>query len=103
MYHDVVRSSAFQLLKPTAKCLLVWLNDLYIPGSRECIAGSVKQVATWIGCNKDTAGKAFRQLESAGFIQLVEHHNWQQRRARVWRLTFRKFNGREPTDEWKDV
>ena len=103
MYHDVTRSETFANLKPVSKCLFVLMQDKFIPISREKISVSVVNAAKWIGCNKDTAGKAFRELETAGFIELVEHHLWQQRKARVFRLTWRQFDGKEPTDEWKDV
>jgi hypothetical protein len=102
-YHDVTRSKQFLRLKPVSKCLVFQLNGAYIPISRENISVSVVNAAKWIGCNKDTAGKAFKELESAGFIKLIEHHIWQRCKARVYRLTWRQFKGREPTDEWKDA
>lgn len=103
MYHDVSKSKEFKRLKPVSKCLLFLMQDVFIPEYREKVSVSVVNAAKWIGCNKDTAAKAFKQLESAGFIRLLEYHQWQQRKARVYRLTWRKFEGREPTDEWKDV
>lgn len=102
-YHEVAKSEVFIGLRPVAKCLLFQLNSLYIPIHREEISVSVVNAAKWIKCNKDTASKAFKELERAGFIDLIEHHLWQQRKARVYRLTFRTFKGREPTDEWKYV
>jgi hypothetical protein len=102
-YHDLTRSKQFLRLKPVSKCLIFQLNDAYIPISRENISVSVVNAAKWIGCNKDTAAKAFKELESAGFIKLLEHHIWQRCKARVYRLTWRQFKGREPTDEWKDA
>jgi hypothetical protein len=102
-YHDLTRSKEFLRLKPVSKCLIFQLNDAYIPISRENISVSVVNAAKWIGCNKDTAAKAFKELESAGFIKLLEHHIWQRCKARVYRLTWRQFKGREPTDEWKDA
>ena len=102
-YHDVVRSQSFVRLKPVSKCLLFRLNDAYIPFTREDISISVVNAAKWIGCNKDTASSAFKDLESAGFIILVEHHMWQMRKARVYKLTWRQYRGREPTDEWRDA
>ena len=100
-YHDVVRSEQFLRLKPVAKCLIFLLNDVYIPNLREDISISVVNAAKSIRCNKDTAAKAFKALESAGFIVLKEHHFWQRCKARVYRLTWRQTKGREPTDDWK--
>ena len=102
-FHDVTRSKQFLRLKPVSKCLMFQLNDAYIPVSREDISVSVVNAAKWISCNKDTAAKGFKELETAGFIKLIEHHMWQRCKARVYRLTWRQFKGREPTDEWKDA
>lgn len=103
MYHDVFRSKAFESLKPQSKCLFFLMQDNFIPDSRERISVSVMNAAKRIRCHKDTAAMAFKQLESFGFIRLLEHHQWQKCKARVYRLTWRQFEGREPTDEWKDV
>ena len=102
-YHDVARSIQFLSLKPVSKCLILKFNNAYIPVSRENISVSVVNAAKWIGCNKDTAAKAFKELESARFTTLIEHHIWQRFKARGYRLTWRQFEGREPTDDWKDA
>ena len=100
-HHEIFESDAFRSLDCTARSLLFELLRHYVPSSNEKVYLSVRNAASRLRVNKDTAGKAFSKLRDRGFIVLINHALWQQRLSRIWRLTWQPFKGREPTDDWR--
>jgi DNA-binding MarR family transcriptional regulator len=97
---QVYDSPAYTSLSCTERAVLADLNYVYAPGSRELIAMSVRQIAAKVRINKDTAAKSLKRLAEVGFIEVVEESNWINGRARIYRLTFKPYKGRNPSDEW---
>ena len=61
---------------------------------------SARRLASCIGINMDTAAKALRRLIKVGLVDIVSESMWVYGRARAYRLTFRPYEGRIPTDDW---
>ena len=101
VHHEMFDSDAYRSLDCKSRCLLHELIRLYVPGFNEEVFLSVRDAATRICVNKDTVGSAFHELADRGFIVLLKHHIFIQRKCRKWRLTFEAFKGREPTDDWR--
>ena len=100
-HHEIFESDAFRSLDCTARSLLFELLRKYVPSNNEEVYLSVRNAASRLRVNKDTASKAFSKLSDRGFIVMTNHALWQQRLSRKWRLTSQPFKGREPTDDWR--
>jgi len=61
----------------------------------------VTQVTQSLKCSRSTASALFKELQSYGFIAIVDEADFYANKARSWRLTFRPFLNREPTNDWK--
>ena len=96
----VYTSPAFTSLSCTERAVLLQLVFHYVPKSSERIVMSSRQLASCIGINKDTAAKALRRLVDVGLIDVVSESKWIYSLARVYRLTFKPYQNRIPTDEW---
>ena len=102
IFHEMFESDAYRSLNCVERCLLSELISLQIPGFREDVFLSTRHAARRLGVHPDTGRKAFHTLARKGFIKLTRGELWQARMAREWRLTFRSYRGREPSDEWRD-
>lgn len=96
----VYESPAFRSLSCTDRSVLLDLICIYVPGKREAIAMSARRLAANIGINKDTAAKSLRRLVKVGLIDVVSESMWIYGRARAYRLTFKNYKGRLPSDDW---
>lgn len=104
LHREIIKSAAFHSLSPLGRALyiefeLVWANSRYNNGR---LSISVANAGKRLGVSRDTAGKAFAELASRGFIECANPEQWTQGRAREFRLTTQKHVGREPTDEWRN-
>jgi len=97
---EVIRSGAYLDMSSNAQVLMVHLQDVW-KDYEPVIHYSTRRVVNILGVSAGTASKAFKELEEHGFIQMAEESDWQNGRAREWRLTWLTANGREPTNEWK--
>jgi hypothetical protein len=100
MDRGVYDSPAYTSLSCTERAVLEGLNYYYVPGNREVIAMSARRLAKKVCINKDTAAKSLKRLAEVGFIQVVDESDWINGRARTYRLTFKPYKGRDPSDEW---
>ena len=87
-YEWMLASSAYRSLSCYARCLLVELYRRYNGGNNGEISMSVREAAELLGCNKDTALKAFRELEERGFIKsnVKGAFTLKERHATTWIL-----------------
>lgn len=98
----LVSSTAYLKLTPQAKALMVlmqahWRND-------KPIAYGVREAEEKIACSRKLAMRAFKELETAGFIMMVDCSRWDGRtnsKSKTWRLTWLPFEGRAPTNDWE--
>jgi hypothetical protein len=96
---DMIRSPAYLDLSGNAVKLLILMQCHW--RMHEPIAYSVTEAQNRIGCCRGLAHKAFRELETHGFIRLVLEGHFHKQLARRWRLTYREFNDQKRTDEWQ--
>ncbi len=95
-------SFVYESMPPVAKVLmdllqLQWRND-------KAIAYGVREAAKKIGCQPNTAGKAFSILQERGFIVCENQSLFNSRtgsKTREWRLTWMPFEQKKPTHEWE--
>ena len=96
----VYESAAFKSLSCRDRAALLQILFHYIPNKSELIAMSSRRLALCIGINKDTAAKSLRHLVKVGLLDIVSEADWISGQARKYRLTFKPFKNRTPTDEW---
>ncbi len=103
VYLSILESDAYKSLRPIEKCLL---EEFRIVNFKTRANGrlnlSVEVAAKRLGIAKNTVMPAFHVLEERGFIRCTVGEVYQERLARLWRITFLPWNGREPTDEWRN-
>ena len=88
----VVLSPAYTATPLAARALLIEIAVLYSSKNNGFIGLSVRQGAERLGCSKDTAAKAFRQLEAHGLIRSTRKGKFATKTAPLateWRLTWR--------------
>lgn len=91
LHHELLRSHAWHALKPHERCGYIEVAQLYDGTNNGRLAMSARRLAGLIPCNKDTAGKVLRNLEDAGFIEVVKVGHYtkkrEERMASEYRLT----------------
>lgn len=95
-------SPAYRDLSLPARCLLMEFLAIYTPTRNGRLSISVQRAMDRLGCAKQTAQEAFRELTEHGFIKLNHGEMWQERKAREWILTFEPLNNKEPSDKWQE-
>jgi hypothetical protein len=107
--HEISLSPAYRSLSPNARALLVEFVIMDTGQNNGSFWLSVRDGAARIGLsNKDSAAKAFAELETAGFLRKTKEAHFSIKtadtsRARCWRLTFLYAPGiGARTDEWRD-
>jgi hypothetical protein len=68
--HWMLNSPAWRSLSPIARCVLIELLSIYNGSNNGFIAMSARTAAERVGCVKDTAARAFRELQDKGFIEV---------------------------------
>jgi hypothetical protein len=105
--HEVLLSAAYCSLTPNGRALLVELTAMENGQNNGSLWLSVRDAAARIGLvNKDSAAKAFGELEAAGLLRMTKEAHFSVKtaetsRARCWRLTFLPAIGTGRTDEWR--
>ncbi|MBU2955074.1 hypothetical protein [Marinobacter sp. F3R08] len=102
VYGEWFDSPAYRDLSLPARCLLLEFQHIYRPGRNGRLSISVQRAMERLGCAKQTAQDAFRELTEHGFIKLNHGELWQERKAREWILTFEPINNKEPSDKWQE-
>lgn len=100
-HEEWLSSPAYRDLSCAARCLLDEFLRVYRPGRNGTLSISQRNAASLLGVHKNTATKAFRELDDHGFLVLTQGQYWQEGKAREWHLTIEVHEGREPTDNWK--
>jgi hypothetical protein len=104
LHHWVLDTEAYRSLPAEARSLLVELMRIYNGSNNGRIALGVREAGELCLCSKNTAARAFQQLEDRGFIrcQTTSSFTYKVRRAKEWCLTeFRNdVEGQAPTKEF---
>jgi hypothetical protein len=61
--HWMLNSPAWRSLSPVARCVLIELLSIYNGANNGFIAMSARTAGERVGCVKDTAARAFRELQ----------------------------------------
>jgi hypothetical protein len=87
--HWMLRSPAWRLLSPVARCVFLELAVLYNGGNNGRLALSARDAAERVGCSKNTAGRAIVELCQKGFAEVAQrgHFDRKSRHASEYRLT----------------
>jgi DNA-binding transcriptional MocR family regulator len=72
LHHWMMEQSAWKSLSAVARALYVELASRYIGSNNGQIVYSVRQAAAALKVSKDTASRAFEELQKRGFIA-VQH------------------------------
>lgn len=103
---EMVQSDQYRALSLAARALIVELQAIWKPGTKALHlsarrAGKLLYPET---PDASTSGaRALAELVQAQFIVITDESNWQNGKARAYRLTWQPPDGllREPTDEWR--
>ncbi len=92
--HYMLRSPAWRLLSPVARCVFLELASIYNGGNNGFLALSARDAAERIGCSKNTAGRAIAELVRAGFVEVAQrgHFDRKSPHAAEYRLTLYECN-----------
>ena len=85
----MLESAAWRSLTPSARAVYIELVRVYNGRNNGFIGLSVRCAAERCRINKDTAAKAFKQLQETGFIECVTPGGFSRKvpHATEWRLT----------------
>lgn len=99
----LLTSRAYLNLTPYAKVLMHLMHRHWTPANP--VAFGVRQAMAEIPCSKVIARRSFYELQSAGFIVLVDESLFcsrSQSKTRTWRLTWMPcWRNRAPTNDWE--
>jgi hypothetical protein len=102
LYDDVLNSPAYLDLKPPARALLFEFLLIYRPDRNGALSITTRRATERLNITEPPVLKAFDELAAHGFIRLINHENWMERKAREWELTICPCNGREPRNDWRN-
>jgi hypothetical protein len=89
--HYMLRSVAWRALSPVARAIYIEVLVLYNGSNNGYLALSSRDAAMRARCSKDTASRAFAELQRAGFLELSIQGAFHRkdRHASQWRVTHR--------------
>lgn len=92
LHHYLLRSPAWRSLTPAARAIYVEVAMLYDGSNNGYLALAVRDAGERCRVNKDTAGRAFKELVQAGFLERAQAGGFafKLRHATEWRLTNQK-------------
>jgi hypothetical protein len=87
--HWMLKSVAYRSLTAQARAIHVELIMIYNSRNNGSLALSARDAATRCNINKDTAGRAFKELIEKGFVECVTPGGFSRKdpHATEWRLT----------------
>ena len=102
LHHSVIDSPAYRSLSCTARSLLIEVWRRHNGYNNGQIAFSSREAAERAGVCKNTASKAFRELEDRGFLKARQRGSFRLkiRHATEWTLTGESFNGQPATKDF---
>lgn len=108
LYHWLIRSPAYESLRCVERSLLVELYALYNGSNNGDLFLSVREAARRLNVAPATTCRAFKVLESKGFIRARQRSSfqWKKRLATCWVLTEFEYAGKLPSKEfmsWQPV
>ena len=102
IHDEIMESAAYRDLSPVARALLFELCRLFKGHNNGDIFLSEEDAQIVVGKARNTIRKAFKDLESHGFLILTEQARYTQGRAYAYEITFYANKGHIPCDRWRD-
>ena len=101
-HHWFWTSEAWRTLPPASRAVYIEIAQRYNGSNNGEISLSVREVARLVHIAKDTATKAFHELEDKGFIRrhVCGSFNWKLKHATTWILTEHPFNDQSATKDF---
>jgi len=96
------KAYVYESLPATAKVLMDLLQMHW--HNERPVAYGVREAAEKIGCNRNTACKAFKILQERGFINCANESLFNSKtgsKTREWRLTWMPFDYKNPSHKWE--
>src|SRR4051794_22632816 len=89
LYHSMLRTPAWRSLTVQAIAVYLALEEIHNGSNNGEIGLSVRDAARRCHINKDTAAKAFRELQEKGLIKLRQPgaFTYKKRHSAEWELT----------------
>ena len=102
LHEWMLKHHSYRSLSCCSRCLLVELMRCYNGENNGHVGLSIRQAATRLNCNKDTASKAFKELQRLGFIKIKAKGSFRfkERHSTTWILTEYSYAGALPTKEF---
>ena len=103
--YTILKSAAWRSLSGAA--IKVWfeLHTRFNGGNNGKLTLSFAEASEALGLGKATVQRAYKELVSKGFLELMIEGNWYNRRAHQWRLTTKPMNvgkmKKGATNDWR--
>jgi hypothetical protein len=88
LWMNVKRSQAYYSLDVYARAALLELLERYTGINNGMIVLGCRELAEALGCSKDKAASAMRDLDDSDLARIMKPGAWRGKRATEWRLTF---------------
>ncbi len=100
--HWILRTDAWRSLSPQSRAVYIEIAQRFNGSNNGEISLSVREAARLVNIAKDTATKAFHELEAKGFIRrnVCGSFNWKLKHATTWILTEHPFGDQLATKEF---
>ena len=97
----MAHSLAWRSLSGPAVKLYIELRSRYNGSNNGDLSVSLDEAARLLGLGKATVSRAFKELESKGFIKMNQPGEWYRRRATTYVVTDRPYNDHPPRNTWQ--
>ena len=100
--HWIFKTEAWRSLPPPSRAVYIEIAQRFFGINNGEISLSVREAAGLVHIAKDTATKAFHELEDKGFIRrnVCGSFNWKIKHATTWILTEHPFNDQPATKDF---
>lgn len=102
LYKWFLDTPAWRSLPPASRAVYLEIAQRFYGSNNGEISLSVREAARLVHIAKDTATKAFHELEEKGFIRrnVCGSFNWKLKHATTWILTEHAFNDQPATKDF---
>lgn len=101
--HDMMESEAWKSLSVASQALWLYIRKRYNGNNNGEIPLSCREASSFLNVSKNTAAKAFEELENRGFIKVGRDSDFRlkTKTSRRWVMTHESYNNHGPTNEWR--
>lgn len=102
---DMMDSAAWRRLSPNARCVWMEIVRRYNGFNNGDIPLSCREAAELCNISKNTAGRAFQELQDKGFVKIGQYAGFKNKHrvSTRWEITHERCDDKPPTNEWKKL